>query len=459
MIIYAAGDDWLVMRETEVRHIERFPVLQSPTTVIWQPSRSTIGIASFEGDTRHAAVLVERRLRIEGTVEAETKVFIHHVEKVGLTYQALYSTASLDEWHRMQGWASAQAHHCAWTSLTALAWSRVDAQRAVVLHVGNAFIFLGRTGSRIVQANTLAFGVDEDSLAFATRALGDRIRVQWTQSANAADTSSMPVVEWISANELAATETHAAMTGAFSETSGLQVVSLDSVLALAVDNGTEAAVETLQRTGLPTLAKALRLRDVLNTPRERLLMTVEQHRSMVMASTLLVTVLFLGFATLKYREAQRIAAQSQALQARTAAVHLATSTPDDKRLDATHANQLAFIDLVSRLQGGLDVDEVLLALKAAAGADIRILSVRAEERANEQDDQARGVLVDGVLQDGRSNQDSSTLSMFVRSLGALGYAADPVETKAAAAALNVSSQLFTYRLTRKEDRLHRGGKP
>ena len=458
MIIYAAGEKWLALKKTEARQIERFPALTAPATVVWQPSNSAIGIASFEGDARHAAVLVERRLRTEGTIEAETKIFIHHVERVSRTYQALYSSASLDEWHRMQGWASAQPGHCAWTSLCALAWARVSAQTAVVLHVDNAFVFMGRTGLRIVQANTLAFGTDQDSVAYATRALGDRIRAQWTQTA-AGPAAVMPTVEWISANETCSAESYAGMMRAFADASGLQVVSTDALLALAVDDGNEAAVETMTRTALPRIASRPPVSLLLNTQRERALLAAERHRVTAMAAAALVSCLFMGFALQKNLEISRIAAANQSLQQRIAAVNRPEPTPADETGDAAYREQVAFVETVSRLQAGLDVSEILMALKAAAGSDIRILSVRAEESTPEREAQPRGVLVDGVFQDTRSNQDSATLSSFVRSLALLGYTAEPVESRAAAAASTVSSQLFTYRLTRKEERVRSGNKP
>lgn len=458
MIIYATGERWLALKKTEARQIERFPILTAPATVVWQPSDSAIGIASFEGDARHAAVLVERRLRTEGTIEAETKIFIHHVERVGRTYQALYSSASLDEWHRMQGWASVQPGHCAWTSLCALAWSRVDAHTAVVLHVDNAFVFMGRTGLRIVQANTLAFGTDEDSIAYATRALGDRIRAQLTQTA-ARPAAALPVIEWISANETCSAETYAGMMRAFADASGLQVVSTDALLALAVDDGSEAAVETMTRTALPRLAVRTQLNLLLNTQRERVLLAAERHRTIAMAAAVLTTCLFLGFAVQKNLESRRIASANQSLQQRIAAVNRPEPVVADEAGDASYREQLAFIETVTRLQAGLDVDEVLMALKTAAGADIRVLSVRAEDLTPERETQPRGILVDGVIQDIRSNQDSATLSSFVRSLAVLGYAAEPVESRAAAVASAVSSQLFTYRLVRKEERVRPGNKP
>ncbi len=458
MIIYATGEQWLSLRATEARAIERFAALREPATVVWQPKNSATGIASFEGDPRHAAVLVERRLRIEGTVEAETKIFIHHIEKVGPTYQALYSTASLDEWHRMQGWASAQPNHCAWTSLCALAWTRVDAKTAVVLHVGNAFIFMGRTGPRIVQANTLAFGTDEESLAYAARALGDRVRAERMQGSAAPD-ALPPTVEWLSASETCSADTYAGMTRAFTEASGLQVVSLDALLALSVDDGSEAALETLTRTALPRMASHPQTRLLLNTQGERVLLIADRHRGVAMAAAVLLACLFIGFAAQKHWEARRIAVASEALQKRAASAMASAPIPADEDTDAPYKEQLAFIETLSRSRAGIDLGEVLMALKTAAGPDIRILSVRAQDTAPEREASQQGVLVDGVLQDTRGNQDSATLSAFVRSLTTMGFAAEPAETKAVAAASTVSSQLFTYRLTRREDRMRAGNKP
>lgn len=449
MILYASpGEKWLAMHATEVRQVERYPTLRAPTTVVWQPANCTIGVASLEGDARHAAVLVERRLRTEGAIEADTKIFIHHVERVGRTYQALYSSASLDEWHRMQGWVGAQSDHCAWTSLCALAWSRVGARTSVVLHVDNAFIFLGRTASRIVQANTLAFGIDEDSVAYAARALGDRIHAELTPG-NAASGSTPPIVEWLSASETCPAATSSVMKRAFEESSGLQVSSVDDIRPLAFNDGQEAAVEKITRTALPRLAALPPIRLLLNTWRERMLLLADRHRAVVLGAAVVTSCVFLAIATQKVLETRGIASANLALEQRIAAVERQDIAPTDPVADVAYKEQIAFVDTVARLQGGLDVVEILQALKSAAGADIRILSARAEEPLAERDAPARGVLVDGVFQDGRSNQDSATLSSFVRTLATLGYTAEPMETRAAAAASNVSSQLFTYRLTRR----------
>ena len=458
MILFASGTQWAEMTGTELRRVERYPVLRTPATVVWHPDDCTIGIASFEGDARHSAVLVERRLRLEGAVEAETKIFIHHVERVGQTYQALYSSASLDEWHRMQAWVAAQSKHCPWTSLCALAWSRVDTRTAVVLQVGNAFIFMGRTGSRIAQANTLAFGDDADSVVYAARTLGDRIRGELTRNPGAPGSAS-PTVEWLCANEPCATAVHAETTRAFEEASGLHVVSADTLLTRIVGDDPATAGQATTRTALPGLADVLPARLLLNTPRERMLLLAERHRAVALGAAIVMSCVFLGTAAQKAFEVRRIAAASQALQQRIAAVDRQEPPSAEPAADATYVQQLAFIDTVTRLQSGLDVVEILTALRSASGADVRILSVRAEELQPEREARTRGVLVDGVFQDGRSSQDSATLSSFVRTLATLGYAAEPVETRAAAAASTVSSQLFTYRLTRRDERSRKGVTP
>ena len=457
MILYASGTRWLALQPTASHRIEQHPVLRTPTTVVWQPSNCTVGVASFEGDERHAAVLIERRLRNEGTIEADTKFFVHHVERAGKTYQALYSSSSLDEWHRMQGWVGAQREHCAWTSLCALAWSRVDMKSAVVLRVDNAFIFMGRAGSRIVQANTLAFGADEDSLAYTARTLGERVRAELAQSTTGP--SGLPsAVEWISAHETCSAAVYAATTHAFEASSSLQVMSMDTVLTSDPIDVQEPTGETA-RSALPRLSVRLPTRLLLNTPRERALLLAERHIAVTLGAAIVTACVFFGIAAQKALEARRIASATRALEQRIAEVDRQEPAPVDQAADAAYREQLAFVDTVSRLQGGLDVVEILLALKSAASADLGILSVRAEELPPERETQARGVLVDGAFQDGRNDQDSATLSSFVRTLASLGYTAEPIETRAAAAASAVSSQLFTYRLTRKEMRSYEGRTP
>ena len=231
MIIYAHGAQWIAFTDAGTRRIERFARLEAPATVVWQPAQTAVGLATFEGDARHAGVLIERRLRTEGTIETDTKIFLHHVESVGLTYQALYSTASLDEWQRMQHWASAQEEHCAWMLATTLAWSMVGPNAPVVLHTENAFQFYGLSGGRIVQANTLAFGTDDASLAYAARTLGERIRDELRQGL--ADASSgPPTVRWACMAAIADVAAYERVMDAFREGSGLPVVSEDARIDL-----------------------------------------------------------------------------------------------------------------------------------------------------------------------------------------------------------------------------------
>lgn len=435
-VVYADEQRWRALDDGHAVDMPRHETVGRPCTVVWLPERSLTGVAAFEGDPRHAGVLIQRRLRAEGVIDLESKVFLHHIERVGKTYQALYSCASLAEWQRMQAWAGSQLQHCAWLSAVSLAWSVVTPSICVVMHAGNTLQFFGCIQGKIAFANTLAIDDGLDSLRYAADALGARARAE----CEAAGVACLEV-HWLSAFQTLGDLDALQVVNAFGDSSGLVVSVRDEVLSM---EGGQVA-----RSALPLLARKPSFKWLLNAPRERLFLAADRYRPL--AATVAALVAVAGFVGGAHGLAQRAELRHAAadMRAEAAAIgHVPAVAPSGEALRAQEV-QLAFVDTLVKIHSGFDVEHVLQALKRAAGQDLRLLSVRSEEPRAKADPEGepRGIAVDGVVQEGSKTPDSVALSAFVRSLADGGYTATPTESRASTAASSVSSRLFSYRLT------------
>lgn len=449
LVVYADEHQWRTLENGHAADMLHHETVEKPCTVVWLPERSLTGVAAFEGDPRHAGVLIQRRLRAEGVIDLESKVFIHHIERVGKTYQALYSCASLAEWQRMQAWVGAQLQHCAWLSTVSLAWSVVTPTTGVVLHAGNTLQFFGCIKGKIAFANTLAIDDGIDSLRYAADSLGARAKAE-CETAGVAPLE----VHWISAFQTLGDTGAQQLVDAFRASSGLVVSMLDEVLLLEG--------EPKVRSALPSLTKKPPLKLLLNAPRDQVFLAADRYRSAAVVAAVLVAVAGIvgGAHGLGQRAELRRAAATMRAEAASIG-NVPVVEPSSEELRAQEV-QLAFVDTLVKIQSGFDVEHVLQALKRAAGKDIRLLSVRSEESKAKSDQEAeqRAVVVDGVVQEGSKTPDSVALSAFVRSLADSGYTATPTESRASAVASSVSSRLFSYRLkTRAEPSTRRETKP
>lgn len=442
MNLFVSGHEWLAFTPSEVRSLAAFPRLNGPACLVWAPDRAVSGVAALEGNARHAAVLIERRLRAEGNIEGDVKVFIHHVSTVGQGYQALYSAVPLEEWQRLLAWSSALPHHCLLLPGVALVWDTLKKNgTAAVFRHGTHLVFLGFLEGRILHANTIAFsgsGSDEDAM-FAAQALGERAR---DELANAGlEAQPAPVaVSWYSVQRSGGAGS--ALTDAFASASGLRVVPQGEEAV------TDAAGARLL-SSIPFLARRADVRLALNAPADKWCFQADRYLPACVALCVLVSLA--AFATgAGWLWQSRVALQQiETLAGREAAAAKRLEVLGQSvQMPSSISDQLAFLDAMQKLQAGHDVAGLLASVKAASSTEVRVLGVRIEDAPADKKGGRTGpaFLVDGILSDASPDQGSALLSFFVRSMRRDGYEIEAVDARGPATGATASSRMFSYRV-------------
>ncbi|MFZ3120797.1 MAG: hypothetical protein WA159_21035 [Variovorax sp.] len=452
MILFVCNEGWWRLGDHGMQPVLPFGQIDEAATVVWQPRDAVMGVAAFEGQSKYAAALIERRLHAAGDIETEAKVLVHRVRSAGKGYDALYSVAPLREWQRMSTWASAQPHGCLLFSAAALAWAHAGTTIGTVLQTGLGFAFMGEFGGRLLQANTVAFSDSVEDLAFASRALGERVaEALATMDGAALSRASSLGVTWVSLATMEREGLPQRLEEAFGAGSRLSVRSLNRPVGPARSPGVSALALMSAR---PPLALAL------NGPLERRLFGLERHRVSVAVGAFLLSVGLLAFAALRFGEAMTLRRELATAERPPASTERqrgqASVAPEAV---SNLAAQLDFISTLAQLRSGIDVADLLESLRAASGSDLRILSVRSEEPKAEQQGVVTSFLVDGVIDERALGQGSQVLSAFSRAMVKAGYQATPVDVQSAAAASQLSSRLFSYRVHQAESGRESGSMP
>ena len=166
-------------------------------------------------------------------------------------------------------------------------------------------------------------------------------------------------------------------------------------------------------------------------------------------------------------EAASLRQRAQQLQADEATVRQSIAViARDTALERPAVNrQVDILQMLTKVQGDHDPAHLLNALKEGAQGGMRILSVSsirpsaaAPADGNKKPAESPAMVVDGTLPEDaiNSEQDTRSLSRLVKTLEDHGYRAEPVDIRSAAAGQNMSTRLFSYRVTRVQPQEQRG---
>ncbi|MDO9403485.1 MAG: hypothetical protein Q7T87_05605 [Polaromonas sp.] len=466
MIIFASQDRWRLFSGDTVRDVAAFPALQEPATVVWHSPQSVTGVAALEGNVRHAAVLIERRLRAEGSIEGDTRMFIHHIRTIGEGYQALYTAAPLAQWQRLLAWASRLPNHCLIFSAAALLWERQAAGSAVVLQAGTQLMAVGSLDNQMVQVNTLAFSDSAEDMHSAAAALGARLLEERSKLTPDQEPAALSI-RWCAAGDAAtgSAERQLSMMAAIEASNVVDVRPLNTEFR-------DDAAGVVVHSAIPALAAGAGTRMALNNPGDKWLFMADRFLPACSLAALALSAGVLLTCLSWYTQSRETASQVDKLVEQESAARMrAAALGERAKPPEGLENQLAFVAVVKSLEGGHDLSGALKALKAAAREDLRILSVRSDDNPSTSTstsppgaergataspvppDKPPAIVVDGILAEGGNSESSQLLSGFVRALREQGYEAEPIDTKGAATGLSASSRLFSYRLTRLPERV------
>ena len=428
--------------------LSHYPALQQPCTVAWHPEHVGIGVASFEGDPKHASTLLERKLRAQGEIASDVKILILESRQVGRGYQVLYVTVVLDEWQQMLAWAAAQPHICRLTLVTALAFQRVQAGRAVVLHAGRHFHFFARHDGQLVHLQAVSVDDNVGDLQAVASMMGAQARHEMAaRGCNKFD------VLWVPAAFKGPEADLNALTSAFGEASQAVVEIESERLGVLEPSGIEV------HSGLLEMSRLARPKDLLNQGEDKLHVLTREYLpyGAVVAVVAAMGLAYVGYGWMS--ESASLRQRAQQLQAEEASVRQSIAViARDTALERPAVNrQVDILQMLRKVQGEHDPVHLLHALKEGSQGGIRILSV-SSIRPNSavgnagKPDATPTVVVDGTLPENsiNSDRDSRSLSTFVQTLNGYGYRAEPVDIRSAAAGQDMSTRLFSYRVTRIE---------
>ncbi|MGE0099774.1 MAG: hypothetical protein AB7S86_15640 [Hydrogenophaga sp.] len=459
MTILALGSEWMVhgapaapgSRRTpgpgggdRLSVLSRYSSVHWPSTVAWHPEQVTLGVASFEGDPRHAATLLERKLRAQGEISSDVKILILESQQVGRGYQVLYVTVALDEWQQMLAWAASQQHICRLTLAVALAFQRVQAERAVVLQVGKHFHFLARHDGQLVHLQALAVEDTVADLEAVATMLGAQVREEM-----AGRGFSRFSVAWVPAAFRGTQRDLDGLASAFAAATEAEVELVSAPLGTLETTGAEV------HSGLLGLARNARPKDLLNQGEDKLQVLAREY---LPYGAVVAVVASLGLAYVGYgwmADASALRQRTQQMEVEEASVRQSIAViARDTAIERPSVNrQVELLHMLRKVQGDHDPVHLLNALKEGAQGGIRILSVNSvrptTDNAGTTED-APTVVVDGTLPENAINSDRDTrlLSTLVQTLRMQGYLAKPIDIRSAAAGQDSSTRLFSYRVTR-----------
>lgn len=169
------GQDWEVFDGDLNTQMQPFAMLNQDAAVTWCPQRHVVGVHVFEGAARHAAPLIERKVRTDGKLEGHAKVFVLHTQSMGKLCQALYMAVAIEDWQRLSAWESSQSQHCLLLPLFQAAWSARGAHDFVIVQGPSELLALGLVDNRLVHASAVVFSSSPQDGAAAYDALARRL--------------------------------------------------------------------------------------------------------------------------------------------------------------------------------------------------------------------------------------------------------------------------------------------
>jgi hypothetical protein len=452
MTVLALGSDWLVTGGDHagahgVGMVAHYPAMQRSCTVVWHPEQCSIGVATFEGDPRHATTLLERKLRSQGEISADVKILILQSLKVGRGYQVLYVTVPLDEWQHMLSWSASQRHICRLTLAAGMAFKQVDSGRAVVLQVGRHFHFFARHDGQLVHLQAVSVDDAVADLQAVAAMLGAQAREDMT--ARGCDQLS---VIWLPAAFKGEGSELDSISSAFADAANVPVEQRGERL------GNLASLAVSVYSALPGVIQRIAPKDLLNQSDDRMHVLAREYLPIgaMVAMALAAVLSYVAYGWVA--EASAVRQQALVLQADESGVRNSIAVvARDTAVERPAVNrQVETLASFRKVQRDHDPVHLLDALKQGSQGGIRILSVTSELPAATsgalKQPAPPSVVVDGTLPDNVINSDLDTrsLSTFVKTLADHGYTAEPIDVRSASSGHGASTRLFSYRVTRIE---------
>jgi hypothetical protein len=174
--LFQSLNEWRMISHDRLMFVKPFTSIKEETLFVINASGSISGIFNFEGDSKHAKVLIERRLRTNGAIDDEAKIVVHETIETTGSYQALFTAIPIVEWVRMMSWVEVQNNHCMVVTLMDCLRNELKKPGEAIIYKGEKeLVFLAWLPSRFIQFTIQTFSSAREDVLNAMPALADRI--------------------------------------------------------------------------------------------------------------------------------------------------------------------------------------------------------------------------------------------------------------------------------------------
>ncbi len=405
-LVLATPDDWRVLTaDGRTRPVTPYADRDRPTRVVAAFPEEHTGVLRFEGSTQYASAIIERQVRQEGWLEGVGHIVIHSLRRSRGGGVAFYTAVALDEWQRMQDWASRQKDHCLlYPAGTLLAGVAEGSMR--VLRINRRLRVVLRSSEGLHTADAFSASLEPEDLRIAVNTLASDV-ARWL------DAESGPSVEWITAGA-ATRELDDALANAFGEQIGAQV----SVLPVECFEEGDAQ----WWSALPAAMARIGPLMAVNPGREKLAWIPEAFAPQLAAAVAVIAVALGAVGEVMKRSAAQENAQAEAVIANTLETRSRYNAVEldeaHERLEKAHAFLERFHESVPFSPG-----RSLSDIRRAAGDHLLIQRVELEPH----DDDYR-LLVDGRLPDSASQTaQMRAMRHFLASLHEDGWRTEAID--------------------------------
>jgi hypothetical protein len=433
------GEKWLALNADHIQDIAAYPKSNAPISVIETFGDSPSGVMRLLGKAAHAAALIERKVRMEGLVDGESRVLIHAERSVSGTMEVLFTAVPLPIWQRVSSWVAGQPDHCTLLPLAAVACAGVKAGQGRVVRFGANFVYFADTAKGFVYAAVATYSEAIEDLEIAVRALAEQALAHCTEAAE--DTvygkKDNTQVEWCSL--YADTVEDQWMQALFASVSGLQLTDCGQAVLTKLDASGHNTASLRVKTAAPFLMQRLNISMSANTRLAKLAALAESWIPMSTVAAAACTLGLLAFGAYHQTAATSMNANTEKKEMQSIKHEQAIKSMEAKRAPAEYEAIQGFVNTLQDSVTGYNPSVVLNDIRVAAGRQIRVLRVRLENIPTK----PQSILLDGALHAG---VDASAVTVFLLQLKRAGYVVTPL-----APADGGQFSNFTYRLVHSTD--------
>jgi hypothetical protein len=375
--LFQGLNEWKMISHDRLKLLKPFSNIAEETLFVINTSGSISGAFNFEGDSKHAKVLIERRLRTNGAIDDEAKIVVHEIIETTGGYQALFTAIPIVEWVRMMSWVGDQPNHCMVVSLLECLRNELKKPGEAIIYRGEKeLVFLAWLPSRFVQFSIQTYSSSHEDVLSAIPALAMRIETELGEIG--LDKEALLLTRWAAFD---ADDTNEKPDNEFIEIVVKQIQS--SIQPLKHHRlKTESGEKVL--SALPEFLVNFKISHALNGNQEKIQLAATKYTVGVTLFALLIAILSLvqtGVYSFQIWELNdQITTKRKDIQTVENSIE---ALANKKQIPAAYRNLENFLNSAAEVRESFDVVILLQTLKDASSTGTRVLRVYGEAKTSD----------------------------------------------------------------------------